>query len=88
MICKKCGKEFHYYDGYCSETCMDNGYCSDNCMRQSDEYNLMLANTERLARSFTPEQKQLFSEFRKYDSDFEYILDEIINREDDGALLN
>ncbi len=37
MICKKCGKEFHYCSNCISNIYQEYGYCSKECFEDSEE---------------------------------------------------
>lgn len=80
MICKKCGKDFHYCSSCSENLCNDKEYCSDECMYESDEFKLKEENFKKFIVSLNKESYELFAAwYSEYDDNLDYLYSKWLN---------
>lgn len=78
MICKKCGKKFHYCSSCDPDIHHDLGYCDIKCYQSSDEYQRIYNNTFAFIQSLTPDQAKRFAVMMDDYVDHENLIDTIV----------
>lgn len=80
MVCKKCGKKYHYCGSCDSEDCKDYSYCSDGCYMSSEDYKLRTGHFDDFVATLSDKQKTLLGLLLlNWEDGYTYHDDELLN---------